>query len=59
MILYNPTHQDLFTDNFWVPTVMLDGPEPADTLPPFLRSHASVLATWRTGHRHVESTPIR
>ena len=49
MILFNPTHEDLFTDNFWVPTVMLDGPEPADTLLTFLGSHASVISTWRTG----------
>ena len=49
MILYNPTHQDLFTDNFWVPTVMLDGPEPAGSLLAFLAAHASVRATWITG----------
>jgi subtilisin family serine protease len=49
MILYNPTHQDLFTDNFWIPTVMLEGPEPANTLLSFLGSHASVRATWITG----------
>ena len=49
MILFNPTHEDLFTDNFWLPTVMLDGPEPADTLLLFLGSHASVISTWRTG----------
>ena len=55
MILYNPTHEDLFTDNFWIPTVMLEGPEPADTLLSFLGAHASVISTWRTGHRHVES----
>ena len=42
MILYNPSHQDLFTDNFWVPTVMLEGPEPANTLLSFLeRTRAS------------------
>ena len=35
-ILYNPTHQNLFTDNFWVPTIMLDGPEPANSLLAFL-----------------------
>jgi subtilisin family serine protease len=49
MILFNPTHEDLFTDNFWIPTVMLDGPEPANTLLAFLGSHAGVISTWRTG----------
>jgi subtilisin family serine protease len=54
MILYNPSHQDLFTDNFWIPTVMLEGPEPANTLRSFLDAHATVRATWETG----ASTPI-
>ena len=49
MILYNPSHQDLFTDNFWIPTVMLEGPEPANTLLAFLGAHANVRATWETG----------
>jgi len=49
MILYNPSHQDLFTDNFWLPTVMLEGPEPANTLLSFLAAHANVRATWETG----------
>ncbi len=49
MILYNPTHQDLFTDNFWIPTVMLEGPEPANTLLAFLGAHDQVRAFWRTG----------
>jgi subtilisin family serine protease len=55
MVLYNPTHQDLFTDNFWVPTVMLDGgttPQiPHDTTPflAFMAGHTGVTATWVTG----------
>ena len=49
MILYNPSHQDLFTDNFWIPTVMLEGPEPANTLLSFLDAHEQVRATWATG----------
>jgi hypothetical protein len=49
MILYNPTHQDLFTDNFWIPTVMLEGPEPASTLLSFIGAHADVRSTWTTG----------
>ena len=58
MILYNPTHQDLFTDNFWIPTVMLDGPEPANTLLAFLESHAGVVSTWITG-QPLRTTPTR
>ncbi len=49
MILYNPMHQDLFTDNFWIPTVMLEGPEPANTLLSFLEAHEGVRSTWVTG----------
>jgi len=48
-ILYNPTRQNLFTDNFWVRTVMLEGPEPANTLLAFLAAHSGVTATWKTG----------
>jgi subtilisin family serine protease len=61
MILYNPTHQDLFTDNFWVPTVMLDAgttPQvPHDTTPflAFISGHTGVTATWATGVRTATS----
>ena len=48
-ILYNPTRQNLFTDNFWVRTVMLEGPEPANTMLAFLAAHSGVTATWKTG----------
>lgn len=54
MILYNPAHQDLFTDNFWIPTVMVEGPEPAETLLSFLDAHTEVRSTWTTGR----TTPI-
>ena len=49
MILYNPTYQDLFTDDFWVPTVMLEGPAPATAMLTFLTSHTGVTALWQTG----------
>jgi subtilisin family serine protease len=49
MILYNPIHQDLFTDNFWVPTVMIDGPSPANEFLAFMDSHTGETATWETG----------
>jgi hypothetical protein len=58
MILYNPSHEDLFTDNFWIPTVMLEGPEPANTLLSFLSAHEQVGATWETARR-LRSTPTR
>ena len=54
MILYNPTLQSLFTDNFWVPTVMLEGPEPAAEMVAFLTAHTGVTAKWETGAKtHV------
>ncbi len=54
MILYNPTLQSLFTDNFWVPTVMLEGPEPAAAMVAFLTSHTGITAKWETGTKtHV------
>lgn len=49
MILYNVGHQDLFTDNFWVPTVMLDGPSPANDLVAFLNANRGETAKWQTG----------
>ena len=49
MILYNPTHQNLFTDNHWLPAVMVEGPEPASTMVAFLNDHHGVHATWQTG----------
>jgi len=49
MILYNPTLQSLFTDNFWIPTVMLEGPQPAGDMLAFLASHTGVTARWETG----------
>jgi subtilisin family serine protease len=55
MVLYNAIHQDLFSDNFFVPTVMLDaGTSPAaphDTAPflAFMNSHNGVTGTFTTG----------
>jgi subtilisin family serine protease len=49
MILYNATRLNLFTDNFWVPTIMLEGPQPASSMLAFLAAHSSVTATWKTG----------
>ncbi len=54
MILYNPSHQDLFTDNFWIPTVMLEGPEPANTLLSFLERARAV----RRDMGHGRPAPI-
>ena len=49
MILYNPTRQNLFTDNFWLPTVMLEAPSRRTRLLAFLAAHTGVTATWTTG----------
>ncbi|HEY7282713.1 MAG TPA: S8 family serine peptidase [Actinomycetota bacterium] len=56
MILFNPTHQDLFTDNFFIPTIMLDGapfsgsPAPTtDQFLAFMAAHVNVHATWDPG----------
>ncbi len=49
MILYNPTLQSLFTDNFWVPTVMIEGTQPAAKMLAFIKSHHGVTARWSTG----------
>ena len=49
MILYNPTCQNLFTDNFWVPTVMIEGAQPAGRMLAFIHSHHGVTARWSTG----------
>ncbi len=46
MILYNAGHQDLFTDNHWVPTVMLDGRRTAEQLLDFLHEQPIVRASW-------------
>jgi subtilisin family serine protease len=50
MILYNPTLQDVETDNHWLPTVHLaDG---SAQFTPFMTSHSSVTATFTSGQRH-------
>jgi hypothetical protein len=55
MLLYNPTHQDLFTDNFWIPTVMLDtgpttaAPADAQAALTFINTHSGVTASFATG----------
>ncbi|MGZ8606666.1 MAG: S8 family serine peptidase [Actinomycetota bacterium] len=35
-----------FTDNFWVPTVMLNSPDPGVALLDFLSTHTGVVARW-------------
>ena len=49
MLLYNPTPQDLMTDNHWVPTIHVDGPSTA--LLAFLNGHAGVLAELGNGRQ--------
>jgi subtilisin family serine protease len=54
MILVAPTRVSLFTDNFWVPTVMVRGPSPASDVLAFM-ANPGVTARWQTG----EPTPVR
>jgi hypothetical protein len=49
MILFNPGIQTLFTDNFFVPTVMLEGPQPSGGLVAFLAANTGEKASWGTG----------
>jgi subtilisin family serine protease len=48
MILRNPVDEDLFTDNFWVPTVML-GLTAGAQLADFLAANTGETATWAAG----------
>jgi subtilisin family serine protease len=47
MILYNPTASDVETDNHFLPTVHLEGPN-TDLLT-FLGAHPDITATWAAG----------
>jgi subtilisin family serine protease len=55
MILYNVGNEGLFTDNHWLPAVMLNGPQPSGDFIEFLENHSDVEARWKTG----EPTKIR
>jgi subtilisin family serine protease len=48
MILYNPSPQDLGTDNHFLPSIHLDGDEGAEMLA-FLAANTNVTATWPAG----------
>ncbi len=47
MILYNAIKQDVETDNHWLPTIHVDGPDAA--LLAFVNGHTNVMATWVQG----------
>jgi predicted RNA-binding Zn ribbon-like protein len=47
MVLYNPITQDVETDNHWLPSVHLDGPN-TDLLA-FVGGHPNVVASWAQG----------
>lgn len=47
MVLYNPTASDVETDNHFLPTVHLEGPN-TDLLD-FLGAHPGITATWAAG----------
>ncbi|MBA3431922.1 MAG: S8 family peptidase, partial [Actinobacteria bacterium] len=49
MILYNPESNDLFTDNHWLPSVMVSGASRTADLISFLESNSGVRAQWKSG----------
>jgi len=53
MILYNPTASDVETDNHFLPTIHLEGPN--DEVLAFLAAHTEVTASWAAG----QSTPAQ
>ncbi len=50
MILYNATTQDTETDNHWLPTIHLEGPQGAQLLA-FLAAHPSTTGSFTTGQK--------
>jgi len=48
MILYNPTPQDVETDNHWLPGVHLDA-DAGNRLLQFMATHTGVMSTWASG----------
>ena len=58
-ILYNPIHKNLFTDNHWLPAIMIEGPQPSGSMLDFMNSHHAVRATWQTGvPTHIQGDEI-
>ena len=56
MILANPVPQDLQTDNHFLPTIQLEGPN--DELIAFLADHPDVVATWAQGEATVSQGDV-
>jgi Subtilase family/PA domain/Fibronectin type-III domain len=54
MILYNAVQQDTESDNHYLPTIHVDGPDTA--LLAFVNGHTNVVATWAQG-QPTPSTP--
>jgi subtilisin family serine protease len=55
VILYNLDLQEMFTDNFWLPTIMLESEEQSQSMIDFFNAHTGVTAQWDTG----EASPVR
>ena len=49
MVLYNANNEGLNTDNFFVPTVHVEGPQPSGDMIAFLNTHNDVEAVFDTG----------
>jgi hypothetical protein len=49
LVVPPPGPGNMFTDNFWVPTVMLNSPDPGIGVLDFVDTHTGIQATWATG----------
>ncbi len=49
LVVPPPGPGNLFTDNFWVPTVTVNSPDPGIDLLDFVDTHTGIVAHWDTG----------
>ncbi len=49
LVVPPPGPGNLFTDNFWVPTVTINSPDPGIDLLDFVDAHSGIVAHWDTG----------
>ncbi len=54
LVVPPPGPGNLFTDNFWVPTVTVNSPTPGIDLLDFVDTHTGIVAHWDTG----SATPV-
>ncbi len=56
VVLYNPTNDDTFSDNHWLPAIHLNGPSASFT--DFISSHTGVTATWAAGEKTARQPDV-